>query len=450
MPVKELMSWEKRSKRWQKKYRGTVYWVSPRQLGVPATREQSASAANEWWGRKQAEIDAEGKQKQDPVWDGIREAVGKLTGGPVNSVEDVCRLFVEKVQSGQKFPDWFQEAILGVERLRQIEAQAKAGVSLALGEVEGERTVGAQIGQWVKLLKASVATRTISEGRWGAYKRYIGVFGKWIGEGAPIDAITAAKLEEYWAWLVSQMTEERFSPATAKGMLMTAKQFIRRLAEVGLIPLPGNIDARRFRFGDGPKKVETLAIEEVRAMLTKATERTRLYVLLMLNCGMYQSDITELGEDEVDWKVGTITRPRSKRPNGPVVRYKLWSETWELLKKHRAKGDRPLNPRGLRVVLTTDQGNLLSRCWIEGDKERRYDTIQSAANTLFETLGWKKPLKRLRKTSSSLLASQKAYKYYVDYFLAHSPKTIAEKSYVAPADEEFFEALTWLRQQYLG
>ncbi len=450
MPVKPLMTWEPRSKRWQKKYRGKPYWVSPKQLGVPSTKEDSVVAAHDWWKAKQAEIDEQEKQKEDPAWDRIREAVGRLTGRPANSVEDVCDLFVQTVQSGEKLPDWFQEAIVGSERLHQIETQAKAGVALALGEVETERTVGAQIGQWVKLLRASVATQTMSEGRWGKYKRDIAVFGKWLGESVPIDAITAAKLEEYWAWLVSQIDERRFSPATAKGALMTAKQFIRRLAEVSLIPLPGNIDSRRFRFGDGPRTVIRLTIEEVRAMLAKATERTRLFLLLMINCGMNQSDITELGEEEVDWKEGTITRPRSKTPNGPVVRYKLWQETLELLKKLRAKGERPLNPRGMPVVLTTDEGKLLSRIWIEGEKERRYDAIQSAANILFNTLGWKKPLKSLRKTSSSILASHKSYKYYVDYFLAHSPRTIAQKSYIAPTDEEFFEALAWLRKEYLG
>jgi hypothetical protein len=36
----------------------------------------------------------------------------------------------------------------------------------------------------------------------------------------------------------------------------------------------------------------------------------------------------------------------------------------------------------------------------------------------------------------------------VQYFLGHSPKTVADKHYVVPSDEEFFEALGWLRKQY--
>ena len=60
----------------------------------------------------------------------------------------------------------------------------------------------------------------------------------------------------------------------------------------------------------------------------------------MLNCGMYQNDIAELHRDEVNWTKGTLTRARSKtrERHGPVVTYKLWPETFALLKKHRAGG----------------------------------------------------------------------------------------------------------------
>ena len=89
---------------------------------------------------------------------------------------------------------------------------------------------------------------------------------------------------------------------------MTTKQFISRLGELGLIPLPGNIRSRRFKFGDGPKAVERLGLGDVKTPAARAPrfpDRTKLYVLLCLNCGMYQSDISDIGEDEVDWTAGT-------------------------------------------------------------------------------------------------------------------------------------------------
>ena len=79
---------------------------------------------------------------------------------------------------------------------------------------------------------------------------------------------------------------------------MTAKQLVSRLAEMKLIPLPGNIRSRRFRFNhSAAARIETFTIEEVRELLAACdgfSERTKLYLLLMLNVGMYQNDIAEL------------------------------------------------------------------------------------------------------------------------------------------------------------
>lgn len=165
----------------------------------------------------------------------------------------------------------------------------------------------------------------------------------------------------------------------------------------------------------------------------------------MINAGMYQSDISELRRDEMDWKAGTIRRARSKTRGrgGPEVTYKLWPETLALLKKLRSDGER---------VLTTEKGKPLVDSWIEGaDRVRRYDTVTSAWNRLAKKTGpLRLPMKHFRKTSATVLSRHPQFKYFVPYFLAHSPKGPAERSYITPNDAEFFEALEWLRGQILG
>jgi integrase len=230
---------------------------------------------------------------------------------------------------------------------------------------------------------------------------------------------------------------------------MTAKQFISRIAALKLIALPGNIRDRRFRFNHSAAvKIETFAVTEVRTILDRCdgfSERTKLYILLMLNTGAYQNDLAELRQDEVDWKRGTINRARSKtrERGGPVVTYKLWPETFALLEKYRSAGD---------LVLTTDGGNPLVKEWIEDGKYRKYDAIRSAWFRLAEKMGLKKSrlgMKHLRKTSATILGSHPHYKFYGNHFLADSPKTIADKHYITPNDAEFFEALDWLRGQIM-
>ena len=63
-----LMYWVAKQKRWMKEYRGKTYAVSCRQLKCPATKEESRQFANEWWQRKQEELDkALGESKRHPA-----------------------------------------------------------------------------------------------------------------------------------------------------------------------------------------------------------------------------------------------------------------------------------------------------------------------------------------------------------------------------------------------
>ncbi len=163
----------------------------------------------------------------------------------------------------------------------------------------------------------------MSEGRYDAYCRNIRPFVDWIGPETAIDAIDEAKLEGFFNHLSAKVGAGEYSPTFAHELLMTAKQFISRLAEMKLIPLPGNIRSRRFRFNhSAPAKIETFTVAEVRGLLAACdgfSERTKLYLLLMLNCGMYQNDIAELRSDEVNWKQGRSPGPAA-RPGSATAR----------------------------------------------------------------------------------------------------------------------------------
>ncbi len=343
------------------------------------------------------------------------------------------------------------DALVGEGQYQKLKGQAEAVVTAAVPAAQPERAVGAQVEAWRKLLHGICVSGQMSEGRYDAYCRNIANFVEWVGPDTAIDAIDEAKLEGFFAHLSALVGKKKYSPNYAHTLLMTAKQFISRLAELRLIPLPGNIRSRRFRFNhSAAARIETFTVEEVRQILFACdgfSEKTKLYVLLMLNCGMYQNDIAELRNDEVNWADGTVTRARSKtrERNGPVVTYRLWPETLALLKNHRAEDG--------ELALTTEEGNLLVRYWVEGGKMRRYDCIHSAWTRLAAKLGAEKMrlgMKHLRKTAASILGQHPQYKFYNTYFLADSPRHMSEKHYAKPSDEEFFAALDWLRKRVLG
>jgi integrase len=430
MPKNYQMTWVPVSRRWRKIHRGKVFMVSCRQLGVAETKEASWKAANEWWEREQgiADLPTEG--------DRIARAtqIGRL-------VKDFGRLD----DNGRREA---VEALLGAGSYDKLRSQANA-VLASMEAPSPERTVRQQVESWTTLLHGICQSGQMSEGRYDAYCRKIRTFVNWIGPETAIDAIDEARLEGFFNHLSSRVTDGEYSPTSAHELLMTAKQFISRLAEMRLIPLPANIRSRRFRFNhSAPAKIETFTVAEVRGLLAACdsfSERMKLFLLLMLNCGMYQNDIAELRSDEVHWKAGTLTRARSKtrERGGPVVTYKLWPETLALLKKYRAEGE---------LALTTDEGTPLVRYWLEDGKMRRYDGVQASWARLGHKLGGKTRLgmKHLRKTSASLLGRHPHYKFYANHFLADSPKSIADRHYVRPNDDEFFLALDWLRGQILG
>ena len=435
MARKQLMTWVAGQRRWIKKHKGKMYSVSCKQLGRPDNKEESRESANDWWEAKQKEIEATPPTEQD-----LRVNAFKVW----SMVQDWGQL---DEASREKLVD----SLVGVGQYQKLKAQAEQVVASTVKATPPDRTVQMQVETWKALLRSACQSGQMSEGRFDGYCRNIGKFTAWIGPEAAIDAIDEAKLEGFFNHLSLQIGAEKYSAGYAHTLMMTAKQFISRLAELRLIPLPGNIRSRRFRFNhSAPAKIEIFSIEEVRKLLASCegfSERTQLYILLMLNCGMYQNDIAELHRDEVNWTKGTVTRARSKtrERKGPVVTYKLWPETLYLLRKHRAKEG--------NLALTTDEGNPLVRYWLEEGDCRRYDVIHSAWTRLAGKLGVRKirlGMKHLRKTSASLLAQHPQYKFYANHFLADSPRTVADRHYVTPSDDEFFLALEWLRGQILG
>lgn len=436
MARKHLMTWIAAGRRWIKKHKGKMYAVSCRQLGVtPETKEASASAANEWWEAREKEIATAPPTEQE------RRANAFRVWSMVQDWEQLDEASREKLV----------DSILGPGQFQAMKGQADALMQKTEEPQRADRTLRAQVDGWLGVLRAAARAGQMSGSRYDSYRRTIEKFVEYVGAGTPIDAVDETRVEGFFTHLSVQVAAEKYSPSYAHTLMMTARQFIAHVAEKNVIPAPGNLRSRRFRFNHtAPAKVEVFEVGEVRALLTACdgfSERTKLYLLLMLNCGMYQNDVSDLLKAEVNWKDGTITRARSKTRHrgGPVVTYQVWPETFGLLKKHRAKDG--------ELALTTDEGKPLVFYGLVGEETSRYDVIQSAWNRLAAKMQVKKirlGMKHLRKTSATLLASHPQYKYYVGHFLADSPRGMDQRHYVKPSDPEFFEALAWLRLQLLG
>lgn len=506
MPRQHLMTWVPGRKGWMKWHKGRMISVSCRQLGTDPTKEASWKAANEWWLAKEAELRAAipapapldaPSQLVRAVLDRIgqgRDDAGRPEGKLSSARASVTALqrLVEQGESARKVLEMLERASVdgavagdetaplpfpeaAVIRLREGQglppgaidevlagpfpcemsperrerAVERLAVRVAPGQVPADRAAASQVEGWVKLQKSKHNAGKISAGRFDAYKRNIAVFRDWFGGGKDVGEITAHTLRGYYDWLGEQIGGGRFSPAYSRSLFNAAKNFITRLAEMDLIPLPKNMRSRDFVFDDAPESITYFTVAEVRKLLAGCdghSERTKLFLLLMLNCGMYQSDISDLKHKEVDWDERTITRRRSKRrKKGRQVKYKLWPETYNLLVKFRSEGG------GDDRVLLSEEGNPLVLYKVDQAEDLdRHDLINQAYRTLCKRVGVKKPIKVFRKTAANKLEHHREYGRYYPYFLAHSPRGVSERNYGTPSDELFFEALEWLREELIA
>jgi integrase len=255
--------------------------------------------------------------------------------------------------------------------------------------------------------------------------------------------IAARTLLDFHTYLLNEIEHDRISRYYARDNMASLKQFVKWCWELELCDLPRNFSSKDLGFTLTAMKIERFEKEEIDEMFKRASERTRLYVLLTLNCGMQQQDIANLQHSEVDWNQGRITRKRGKTKrfeNVPTVCYLLWSETFELLKSHRSDD--------ADFVLLNENGRPLRAEAVDNGAYSKIDNIRSAFSRLTKKLKIKKPFKLLRKTSATVLSEHKHYKAYVQHFLGQAPSTVAERHYATPSQDLFDEAIVWLGGQY--
>jgi integrase len=257
-----------------------------------------------------------------------------------------------------------------------------------------------------------------------------------------VKSVDGGVLVRYHAHLLKQIAEGRWTTKTASHYFAGVKTWVNWLYDTEAIQsIPRGIKRLVIRRYAPP--IKTFGLDQIKLLLSKASLRTRLYCLLALNCGLYQSDVATLRRDEVDLKAGTITRRRTKTrhlPNPPVVTYVLWTATKNALAEHMAAdGD---------LALLGEGGLSLLRKEVTAEgKLKKTDAIKSAFDRLLLKTKLTGSYKLLRKTSASLLADSQ-WPDVVDLFLGHAAAKISDKHYAQAAQGRLRDALEWLRGRY--
>ncbi len=142
-----------------------------------------------------------------------------------------------------------------------------------------------------------------------------------------------------------------------------------------------------FRFSDvNPINIADYSTVKagLKTIISEAPERVRLYVLLALNLGAYQSDIGSIKLTEIEERDGGtfIVRGREKtsHQNDFKSMHYIWPEVAKLLKSHLASSDPQTNPQGL--ALLNEDGQPLYQSKDDG----KNDNIATAYGRLIRSI----------------------------------------------------------------
>jgi integrase len=318
---------------------------------------------------------------------------------------------------------------------RQPESQVKAYRELAYGKAD-ENTISFHVEDFLKQKRREVSADQLKPCSWDNLRARLKHFTTFC-DGKTLTAINSKLLIDFHGYLCGKIEEGKLSKSYSTDCMRDVQCFIRNLWELGLVELPRNINNKKLIIKSPPQKIPTFTREEIKTLLKGAKDKLELCFYLMLNCGMTQQDIADLKQEEIDWDKGIITRKRSKTSDNegvPEVKYKLWKPTFDLLKKYNS---------GTNPVIQSEAGKRLVHSRLEGDKIKKGDCVKNwYFRQILKDKITTKPLKLFRKTGASILSEK--YPQFGQYYLGHSPRSVADKNYIRPSDKQFDEALAWL------
>jgi len=453
--------------RWTKMHKGVRYRVTCEELQAQVrTKEGSMQLANAWWRKKLTELEG-----PSPLQTAFDTTIGRLTPEQLRRMAEAGRAAEAVLTAGGDMNKAIGNGLVEIlvanpptqedlERIfatpltdeRRLEVVGQLGERLGQSS-PGELTIGHQLKRYLDRKKEMADTGVIKVGTYGAiFERLHGIFLPWAGVSTPLTAITRDWWEKWFVFCAGKVAaaddgKKGWSSEYAAGIFGNCKSFIRWLWENELIDsLPRDFDRKGAHKFERPEPIKRrFTTSEVTTLLAQAPGQLRLHLLLMLNCGMTQKDISELRQSQIVLKDGKgyIVRRRTKterKKKTPKVRYLLWDVTLQELLKWRSQDET------YALLNTKFKAKWVRETIREDGRKSKADGIKSNFNHLQRKTGIKKSLKMFRKTSATRLNKSRNYERLLYLFLGHRAPDIARNNYAAPRKLE--QAIIWLGKTY--
>ena len=211
---------------------------------------------------------------------------------------------------------------------------------------------------------------------------------------------------------------------------------------------PSRKTLRRARATNGPRMFEAI---DLRSIVDSASQPLKAMILLGINCGFGQTDVSNLPRSAIDFTKGWIAYPRPK--TGIERRCPLWPETVIALQEAIAKRPKPKDANDGNLAFITKYGHR----WVKTHTtEKGSGTPADAIGQQFSKLLTELKLKRpglgfyaLRHTFETI-GGESRDQVAVDYIMGHAREDMASVYRERISDERLLSVTTFVHGWFFG
>jgi len=319
---------------------------------------------------------------------------------------------------------------------------------LQAGKTPPEESDGATV---VDLVNAFVASkrRSHDEGELAIstlrdYIETAEIFCRFFG-ATKLAGISATRLER-----LRTHYGEGVGPYTQNRHLTHTRMMIKFAYDHGLIESPiraagsmRRVSAKGLRLAKHEKGSRLFEGEELKRAVDKAGTTLKAIILLGVNCGLGNSDISSMPFEALDLENGWLTYPRGK--TGTIRRVRLWPETVEAIRDAIASRPEPRSKTDSKIVFITKYGGR----WVTETEKSVKDSVSKEFTKLLKAEGLKRPgltFYALRHTFQTIAENGCRDPIAVKAIMGHVDGTISEHYREKVSDERLAAATDAVRE----
>lgn len=253
----------------------------------------------------------------------------------------------------------------GTDRDAAIDLWLRQRDELLAGRVPSPSVAGlelrALVNRFLAAKQSLVETGELSQRTWADYYRTADAVLEVFGKGRQVDTLTPDDFQR----LRSQLARER-SHVALGNMIQRVRTIFKFAWDNGLLEKPvqfGTVfrkpPARTIRAARHKAESRMIEADDLRRIIEAARQPLRAMILLGVNCGFGNTDVSNLPMSALDLAGGWVSFPRPK--TATPRRCKLWPETVAALEEAIALRRRPKMPQDAGLVFLTTHGYRFTR-----------------------------------------------------------------------------------------